>query len=182
MSTLTYRLDFMTLRAALLGLLQVAPASGYDLAGRFQKGIGSYAWTASHSQIYPELNRMLRAGDVEVESIGARGRKVYRITDAGRAGLREWLLSPPVDRGNVRNEFVLRMYLLSTLERSEAVAILNGVREYAARQIDALETLRADYPNPSAGPALAAMYGIYAYTATRDWSEWALRQIGTERN
>ena len=54
----------MSLRHAVLGLLAVEPATGYDLAQKFTKSI-SNAWHAGHSQIYPELARLQEAGMVE---------------------------------------------------------------------------------------------------------------------
>jgi hypothetical protein len=32
--------------------------------------------------------------------------------------------------------------------------------------------------DPSYGPNMAAMYGIYTYRATRDWARWAGEQLG----
>ena len=46
----------MSLRHALLGLLAEGPASGYDLARRFQEGLNS-VWPAQHPQIYSELEK-----------------------------------------------------------------------------------------------------------------------------
>ncbi|THV35618.1 PadR family transcriptional regulator [Glycomyces buryatensis] len=38
-----------------------------------------------HPQIYGELSELADAGWIEIDSECPRGRKVYRITDAGRA-------------------------------------------------------------------------------------------------
>src|SRR5690349_17257698 len=86
----------MSLRHGLLGLLAEGPASGYDLARRFQEGIGS-VWPAQHPQIYSELNRLSKAGLIEVDSHGPRRRTAYRITDAGLAEVRRWLSEDEVD-------------------------------------------------------------------------------------
>src|SRR5688500_8244241 len=82
----------MSLRYALLGLLADEPASGYDLTRSFEKALRRYAWHAQHSQIYPELTRLAADGLVEIASEGARGRRVYSITEAGRTELRRWML------------------------------------------------------------------------------------------
>ena len=42
-------------------------------------------WPATQSQLYGELNKLADAGLIEVSDIGPRGRKEYRITEAGRA-------------------------------------------------------------------------------------------------
>ena len=46
---------------AILGLLAVEPLTGYQLAQRMRAPIG-YMWTAGHSQIYPELAKLLDDG------------------------------------------------------------------------------------------------------------------------
>jgi DNA-binding PadR family transcriptional regulator len=44
----------MSLRYGVLGSLAGKPASGYDLARRFEEALGSI-WPAKHPQIYGEL-------------------------------------------------------------------------------------------------------------------------------
>ena len=63
----------MSLRHALLGLLSVEPASGWDLLKRFEQSL-AFVWPATQSQLYTELNRMTDAGLVEVGATGARNR------------------------------------------------------------------------------------------------------------
>jgi len=174
----------MSLRFALLGLLNEHPSSGYDLTQRFSQGIGSYAWDAKHSQIYPELKKLTDEGVIEIAEEGARGRKTYAITPAGRDQLRGWLLTAPAGTGGVRNEYVLRLFLLSALSRDEARQILTHTIDYATRQRD---TISADYETSVAngGPAgghgaLAAQYGIRVFQATIDWARWAIEQIDTD--
>ncbi len=75
----------VSLRLAILGSLSSAPASGYDLARQFGLGLGWF-WSASHSQIYPELKRLEDAGLVEgsLTTVGEKlEKRVYSITDAG---------------------------------------------------------------------------------------------------
>jgi len=174
----------MSLRFALLGLLNEHPSSGYDLTQRFSQGIDSYAWDAKHSQIYPELRKLTDEGLIEIAEEGARGRKTYAITRPGRDLLRGWLLSPPTGSGGVRNEYVLRLFLLSALDRDEARQILTHTIEYSSHQRDAIS---ADYRQSVAdgGPArghgaLAAQYGIRVFDATIDWARWAIEQIDSD--
>jgi DNA-binding PadR family transcriptional regulator len=105
----------MSLRHGLLGLLAEGPASGYDLARRFQEALGS-VWPAQHPQIYAELSRLDAAGLIEVDSRGPRRRKAYRITDAGLAEVRRWLAEENVDH-TFRMEILLR-----SLRINEALA------------------------------------------------------------
>jgi PadR family transcriptional regulator AphA len=173
----------MSLRHALLGLLADEPASGYELTKKFENTLHRYAWSAKHSQIYPELNRLAADGLIEVIDEGSRGKKTYAITESGHAELRRWLMTPP--SGGVRNEFVLRLFLLSALEAPEARRLLG---EYAAEADRDLEQLRAflhqvrqadpGWPhNPLEFGHLAAEYGLRALAGARDWARWAIEQI-----
>ena len=56
-----------TLGHALLGLLAEGPRTGYALLKHFEQSL-AYAWPASHSQIYPELARLLEVARVFEEA------------------------------------------------------------------------------------------------------------------
>ena len=83
----------MSLRYALLALLNVEPMTGYDLFKEFETSVG-HVWHAPDSQIYPELRRMENEGLLEGEEIpwGPRGKKrQYHVTAAGTAAFRNWM-------------------------------------------------------------------------------------------
>jgi DNA-binding PadR family transcriptional regulator len=103
----------MSLPHAVLGLLAVAPGTGYDLTRRFEASL-SHAWHASHSQIYPELARLQDRGLVQEAGRGARGSRTWAITEQGRAELDRWLLEVQPNRSQ-RNETALRWFLLPLL-------------------------------------------------------------------
>ncbi|MFC0005925.1 PadR family transcriptional regulator [Micromonospora siamensis] len=74
------------LRLYLLKLLDDGPKHGYELIRLLEdRFLGLYAPSAG--TIYPRLARLETEGLVEHTAAG--GRKVYRITDAGRAELRQ---------------------------------------------------------------------------------------------
>ncbi|HEU0240971.1 MAG TPA: PadR family transcriptional regulator [Mycobacterium sp.] len=172
----------MSLRYALLGLLAEEPASGYDLTKKFERVLQRYAWHAQHSQIYPELNRMSDDGLIAVVAEGARGRRTYAITDAGRADLRHWMVNPP-DVIVVRNEFVLRLFLLSTLDPTEARRLLELVAAANAKQLDELRANVAAFDaaaDPSAGlplQRLVAEFGLRSFQILAEWAGWAIERI-----
>jgi PadR family transcriptional regulator, regulatory protein AphA len=174
----------MSLPHALLGLLAVEPASGYVLTKRFAHSMGRWAWHAGHTGIYPELNRLAERGLVEVTAEGARGSRTYAVTAAGRDELRSWLLRPaPATR--VRNEQVLRMFLLSALEPADARAMLAETAASAAATADELRALRAAHESgPLAGPEgfglLAAEFGLRYHEAVHDWAVWAQGQLAPQ--
>lgn len=172
----------MSLPHALLGLLAVAPASGYELTKEFEQEIGRYAWQAGHTSIYPELGKLAARGLVHVTHEGARGAKTYDVTPEGREELRSWLLTPPGPTATVRNEQVLRMFLLSALEPADQRLMLTRIAENTGA---AAAELRAVVDTPGEGPRagfgrLAGEFGIRQYEAVHEWALWALDHIGED--
>jgi PadR family transcriptional regulator, regulatory protein AphA len=183
MSELDGRIAGVSLPHALLGLLAVQPRSGYELTKAFEADLGRYAWQAGHTSIYPELNRLAAEGLLEVTHEGARGSRTYAVTDAGRAELRSWLLAPPRP-AKVRNEVVLRMFLLSALEPEDALTVLHRIAETTAAGAAELRRLREENGIPvERGVAsfglLAAEYGLRQYDAVHGWALWAIEQYET---
>jgi PadR family transcriptional regulator, regulatory protein AphA len=171
----------MALRYALLGLLAEKPASGYELAKAFEGELGRYAWQAGHNRIYPELARLTEESLIEVVAEGPRGRRTYALTKAGRTELRSWLLQPRTG-GPVRSEYVLRLFLLSALDREDARKLLREVADRNAQEAAALrEALALKAPMSPGGKLpfgwLAGGYGLRQYEAARDWAEWALDEL-----
>lgn len=80
--------------ASLLGFLHEGPMSGWDLVATAELLIGDF-WSLTRSQVYRELAAMAEAGLVEAGPAGARDRRPYRITRAGRAAFRAWVAAPP---------------------------------------------------------------------------------------
>jgi PadR family transcriptional regulator, regulatory protein AphA len=122
MSSLTGTIRPMSLRHAVLGLLDLSPSTGYELAQRFDRTL-SHAWHATHSQIYPELARLEEEGMAEVIGEGARRSRTYAITDGGRDELRRWLLESEPKRAQ-RNETAMRWFLLLLLDPPERRVVL----------------------------------------------------------
>jgi DNA-binding PadR family transcriptional regulator len=118
----------MALRYALLGSLADHPGTGYDLVKHFEQSL-AYAWPASHSQIYPELARLLDEGLIEQTGAGARNSKTYAVTEAGLDEMRRWLRETTPDR-RVRSDAALRGFFLWLLEPSEAEEQIVSERAY----------------------------------------------------
>ncbi|HXZ56720.1 MAG TPA: PadR family transcriptional regulator, partial [Gaiellaceae bacterium] len=78
-----------------LGMLSLGPRSGYDIKAVVDRST-RFFWAASYGQIYPELRRLEEEGLIEGEDApsGGRSRRVFRLTDAGRKALEDWLLGP----------------------------------------------------------------------------------------
>jgi DNA-binding PadR family transcriptional regulator len=80
--------------ASLLGFLHSGPKTGWDLVTTAQSEIGAF-WSITQSQVYRELTAMAEAGLVEAGQRGARDKRPYTITPAGRAAFAAWAEEPP---------------------------------------------------------------------------------------
>ena len=168
----------MALRYALLGALADQPRTGYALLKHFEQSL-AYAWPASHSQIYPELARLLDDGLIEQTGSGARNSKTYAVTDRGLAEVRRWLRESEPDR-RVRSDAALRTFFLWLLEPAEAVERLDAERTYWQGVLD--EFLRIqDEPTgddkKSRTFRIALEGGIAGVEARLAWLEQTIAEI-----
>lgn len=99
----------MNVRTLCLAVLNSGDATGYEIRKLVSEGHFSHFVDASFGSIYPALKAMSDDQLVKVEEIqqdGKPNRKVYTITDLGRA---EFLhaLSKPAQKDNYKSEFLL---------------------------------------------------------------------------
>lgn len=95
----------------ILGLLQYAPATPYELKNRVANALGNF-WALQHAQLYSETARLAKEGllNEEREHSGRR-RKTYSLTEAGRKALDEWLATPTRALTEVRDLGTLKLFL-----------------------------------------------------------------------
>lgn len=169
----------MSLRYAALGLLAQQPGSGYDLLKRFEYSMAN-VWPATQSQLYGELNKLADAGLIEVSDIGPRGRKEYRVTEAGRQDLVRWMTNSQ-DDPPYRSAELLRVFLLGEIPAEQARAYVTAVAEHAQAELTRLEQLRdaidwADSDADFYGRA-ALEFGLRAEAMEADWARWLMEEI-----
>jgi DNA-binding PadR family transcriptional regulator len=170
------------LRHALLGLLADRPMSGYELAQRFEASVGA-TWSAGHSQIYPELNRLAAEGLIDAGEPGPRGRKTYTITVAGRDAVKRWLAETDPDR-TIRDEAALRTFFLWLMEPDDARAHVTAELEAAQRSLTSLRaTAAARRPATPAerSQRIALEIGLREAQARAEWAAWALERLTEQR-
>lgn len=155
----------MDVRTICLGILTRGDATGYEIKKLFEDGRFGYFVEASFGSIYPALGRLTDDGLVSVREeaqIGRPDRKVYTITDKGRAAFVANLAGPlPEDR--FRSPFLFAM-MFADLVPSARVA---GMFEHHIAEIEGrLKQLECDCGracNPR--EAFVCAYGRTAYSA-----------------
>jgi len=124
----------MSLTYAILGILNIMPMTGYDLKHKAFDSSIRHFWPADQAQIYRSLNTLAEKGwtIVEVETQDERpDRKVYHITETGRAALQKWLTTdqaPPV----LRDPFLVQLFLGPELPNEQLLALVK--QQYKTHQ------------------------------------------------
>ncbi len=169
----------VSLRIAALGLLAQHPGSGYDLLKRFEQSMAN-VWPATQSQLYGELNKLADAGLIEVAAEGPRGRKEYRVTDAGRAELVRWINNPQEDPPWRRPD-LLRVFLLEYASTDDARAYVATFAELATSDLNRYERIRDSVPwgddDAYFFSRAALEYGLRDAVMKADWARWLLTAI-----
>ena len=154
---------------AILGMLSLGPHSGYEIKRIADHSIRHF-WALNYAQIYPELERLARAGLVSSTSEkDGRAKTTYALAPGGRRALRTWLAtddSPPVE---MRDEMLLRLFFSDVLTPAERQELFERVVERQRRLTEALEALRPHvqekHVRGTAGPSLVLECGIAIHEA-----------------
>ena len=104
----------MSVKYGLLALLNRQSMHGYDMRRELADELGA-EWTVNYGQIYSTLERLVRDGLVvqseTLSSEDAPDRKLYTVTPAGRARLRQWFLTPTDAAETGRDELYAKVLL-----------------------------------------------------------------------
>ncbi len=162
----------------ILGLLMLWPQSLYDLVKNFEAGV-SLVYSASSGSIRRALETLLTRGLIEVHEVGpgARGRKTYRVTDAGRAEFRRWMTAP-LTGADVETAALSRLYFLGLLDPEERQPVLAHIAARIEADLDRLTALDerletveipAGYEDVAASQRATLDYGLASQRFALEW-------------
>lgn len=137
-----------TLKFAILGLLVNKPMTGYDITKEFNFQLAQF-WSASHSQIYPELKKLVNEGLINYD-IAITGeileKKLYSITQKGKEEFLTWLhIDEPMPK-TPKDVFRLRMYFSNNMESSVRIHLIEQQLSQHKERLEFLYTQFARYP------------------------------------
>ena len=168
----------------LLGMLAIESMSGYDLGLTIRASVG-YIWNESYGQIYPNLKKLAVDGCVSAKTerqTGKPDRRIYSITEKGRARLKAWLAVPPQPE-IPRNEMLLKLFFGDQIP----APVLIGYVEHMAEERRALlkvleraerEEIAASQHYPGAPYwRMAARFGQMEMRAHLRWAEETLAEL-----
>jgi DNA-binding PadR family transcriptional regulator len=100
----------MSVRNALLALLDGGPMHGYSLRHEFEAATGA-TWPLNVGQVYSTLARLERDGLVESAAVEDETQRTYTLTAAGRVEVRSWFTRPVDPEAPPRNELAIKLAL-----------------------------------------------------------------------
>ena len=176
----------MDIRTLCLGILTAGEASGYEIKKTLEEHF-SFFMDVSHGSIYPALATLLDEGALSVREVKQEGKpdkKVYALTDTGRAIFAEGLARSPA-RHRVRSEFLAVLVFAQYLPPAR----LSEILDQRAADFHELHRIASDsqgmcgqQPMPP-GVRFATGLGeaitraaIEYIAANRNWLEEAVRQ------
>ncbi len=177
----------MSLEHAILGFLNYAPMTGYDLKKAFDASIHHF-WPADQAQIYRTLKALMRWGWVTVKVVPQEdrpNRKVYHITDAGREELRRWLQTP-MEPEDPRVPLLVKVFFAGQLTDDEAISLLETYAAGLRARLEAYARIpqqSAHYAEAIRSPRevffwmLTLDYGVRLTRAALEWVEEAIHAI-----
>jgi DNA-binding PadR family transcriptional regulator len=159
----------------LLGLLLDGPRHGYDLARHFVPGtaLGDVMHLGA-SHLYALLARLERDGLVagQRQEVGPRpARRVYHLTDAGRAIALQWIEEPVERPRDALLNFPLKLYLARHRDAACATALITQQRALFQDYLERLEE-EATQPHEGADAAFIALVREGRIARTRAVLDW----------
>jgi DNA-binding PadR family transcriptional regulator len=162
----------------LLGLICLAPSSGYDLKRIFAATpMGLYQ--PSSGALYPALRRLELRGLVQAQAPAsragqpARHRRVYEPTQTGQAAHMAWLRTP-VEPATVSRDLGLHLMRFVMMEHLLPLEELLAFLQDLADALAALTTQLEQYTVvglTDRHPRLALDHGLAVHRASLQWTE-----------
>jgi len=171
-------------RHALLGLLSEGPKYGHQLRQEFETRTGD-VWALNVGQVYTTLQRLERDALVESDDEPALGsQKGYRITDAGREELDEWLRTPPDLTSPPRDELVIKVLIARDLPGVDVRHLLKVHRRYLVELMQQWARLKEEEAEFAPALALVVDAELFRLDSAIRWLDAAgvrLKRISSSR-
>ncbi len=175
----------MTVRAALLQLLDEGERHGYQLKVDFESRTGGI-WPLNVGQVYTTLDRLIR--DDRVIAVGGAGeasQRLYRITEEGRREVKEWLTASPSEAVPPRDDLVMKVLVAMGRGAPEALSVIDHQRSALMSQLQAARRRQPKESPEANAQRLAQDSVLRRMEADLSWLEHceeSLRQVSSRRH
>lgn len=133
----------MSVRQALLALLEEGPMYGYQLRSEFERRTGA-TWPLNVGQVYTTLARLERDGLVSVSGADGEGHVVYEVTDEGRDQVDTWFTTPVGRDSPPRDELAIKLALAMTVPGVDVGGVIQQQRSATVSALQDYTRLKRD--------------------------------------
>lgn len=173
----------MSVKQALLALLEHEPMYGYQLRAAFEQHTGS-TWPLNVGQVYTTLTRLERDGLVESAGSDADGHVVYRITTSGREEVATWFTTPVSRSQPPRDELAIKLALAVTVPGVDVGTVIQQQRSATMAALQDYTRLKKQAGPDDLAWSLVLDSLVFAAEAEIRWldhCEARLRRAAAER-
>ncbi|HEX6151186.1 PadR family transcriptional regulator [Nocardioides sp.] len=189
----------MSVKQALLALLEQGPKYGYQLRTEFEERTGA-TWPLNVGQVYTTLARLERDGLVEQVAgeatdaaeggPGSDAHVVYRVTDHGRAEVLAWFTTPVSRTQPPRDELAIKLALAVTVPGIDVGTVIQQQRSATMAALQDYTRLKRNGPGAQPDDTSQLAWGLVldslVFTAEAeirwlDHCEARLRRAAAER-
>jgi DNA-binding PadR family transcriptional regulator len=144
----------VSVRNALLALLEQGPRYGYQLRAEFEHHTGG-TWPLNVGQVYTTLGRLERDGLVKGQGDDDEGHVVYAVTEAGRDEVDAWFATPVARSQPPRDELAIKLALAVTVPGVDVGAVIQQQRSATMTALQDYTRLKRRTPAGADGSATA---------------------------
>ena len=159
----------MDIKTLCLGILSLGDATGYEIKKMVAEGSFSFFSEASYGSIYPALGKLMAEGLVTCRAMAQEKRpdkKIYSLTEAGRAALTHSLRKDP-DPDKNRSEFLAAILFCESVAPERIADLIHDRIAEHVQKITALEALLEGDMTPAS--RFVVEYGIATQRAALDF-------------
>lgn len=117
----------MSLAYGILGFLNYAPMSGYDLVKAFDSSL-QFFWHAQNSHIYLELKKLEKKGYICGETVIQSERpnkRIFSITETGKKEFMDWLAEGAgEDAAQFKSAFLMKVFFGGNMSPAQSIDML----------------------------------------------------------
>jgi DNA-binding PadR family transcriptional regulator len=170
----------MSIKYAILGLLNYSDMHGYRIKEHIEKNFG-HMWSINFGQIYPNLKELEEEGfinmlDVAPSENGGPHKKLYSITERGIDEFSRWLAESPQKPMLIRDPFLLKFAFFGFGKDERSMEIMDEQIEIFEAQLKRRQINRRRWERQGVYVRLIAELGV---TQNEMYLEW-LRHARTE--
>ena len=173
---------------AVLGLLAWAgESSGYELHKRAERSVG-FIWAPARSQLYAVLKRLHAEGLVHGRRVRQSERpdkRLFSLTEAGEAVLREWLGTVEVIEPEDRDGVLLKVFFGAHGDPEAGRLQLLDYRRRASERLATYREIERTFEGEAGGDALRRLqtlrFGMALMGASVAWADETLAVLEAAR-